>query len=148
MKAVNYLRHSYLILRSAWQNKVLTRNAGIIHFAIFWLRNNGLQCAYFVNNGPKCALMKRRFWIPYIKWYKFYSNNLSVVLESKQRERLKLVNPKHEDWASIQLLILSPLTFLFTLRRCQVIFQWKQANEKLGNALIAWRNFRVGLRNG
>ena len=68
-----------------------------------------------------------------------------VVLGSKQEGTLKLVNPKHEDWASIQLLSLSALTFVFTLPRCQIIFQWKQTKEKLGNALNAWRNFGVNL---
>ena len=43
------------------------------------------------------------------------------------------------------MLTLSVLTFLFTLPRCQVIFQWKQTKEKLGNALSAWRNVRVDL---
>ena len=68
-----------------------------------------------------------------------------VVLGSKQEGTLKLVNPKHEDWASIQFLTLSLLTFLFTLSRCQVIFQGKQKEEKLLNALRTWRNFCVDL---
>ena len=55
---------------------------------------------------------------------------------------MKLVNPKHEDWAPIQLLTPSVSTFLFTLPRCQVVFQWKQTQEKLGNALT---QFRMGL---
>ena len=110
------------------------RNAGIIHYALFWNGSNGLQCADFVNNGLQSASMTRRFWISYIKWYKFYKNNLSVVFRSKQGGTLKLVNPKHEDWASIQLLTLSVLIFLFTLLRCQVVFQWKQTKEKLRNA--------------
>ena len=95
----------------------------------------------------KALLWTDIFWISYIKWYKFYNHNLSVVLGSKQREgrALKLVNPKHEDWVSIQLVTLSVLTFLFILPRCQVIFQWKQTKEKLGNAWRAWRNFRVDL---
>ena len=53
------------------------------------------------------------------------------------------MNPKHEDWASIQLLTLQVLNFLFTLLRCQVIFQWKQTKEKFKNALSASMNFRV-----
>ena len=57
-----------------------------------------------------------------MKWYNFYNNNLSVILGSKQGKTLKLVNPKHEDWASIQLLTLSVLTFLFTLLRYEIIF--------------------------
>ena len=71
-----------------------------------------------------------KMWISYKKWYKFYSTNLSVAfLGSKQGGTLKLVNPKHEDWASI----------FFTLPRCQVIFQWKQTKEKLENALaLVW----------
>ena len=46
--------------------------------------------------------MDRRFWISYIKWYKFYNNNLSVVLVSEQKGTLKLVQPKYKDWKSIQ----------------------------------------------
>ena len=93
----------------------------------------------------KALLWTDAFWISYIKWYKFYNNNLSVVLGSKQGETLKLVNPKHEVWVPIQLLTPSVLTFLFTLPRCQVIFQLKQAKENLGNALSAWSNFHVDL---
>ena len=37
------------------------RNAGIIHYAFFLNGNNGLQCAYFVNNGLQSASMNRRF---------------------------------------------------------------------------------------
>ena len=65
-------------------------------------------------------------------------------MESKQGGTLKFVNPKHENWVSVQLLNLSFLTYLFTLQRCQVIFQWKQTKEKLGNPLSAW-SFRVDL---
>ena len=84
------------------------------------------------------------FWMSYIKWYKFYNNNSSVILGSKKRGMLKLVNPKHEHWASTQLLTLSLLT-LFTLPRFKVMFHWKQTREKLGNAWSAWRNFRPDL---
>ena len=93
----------------------------------------------------KALLWTCVFWISYIKWYKLHKNNLSVALENKQGETLKLVNPKHKDWASIQLLTLSVLTFLFTLLICQVIFQWKQRKEKVGNALCVWLNFHVDL---
>ena len=48
------------------------------------------------------------------KSYKFY-NDWSVVLGHIQGERLKHVNPKHEDWASIQFLTLSVLYFMFIL---------------------------------
>ena len=81
----------------------------------------------------KVLLWTEVFWISYIKWYKFCNNNLLVVLRSKQGGTLKLMNPKHKDWASIQLLTFSVLIPMFTLPRCQVIFQWKQ-KEKLGNA--------------
>ena len=37
------------------------RNAGIIHHALFWNGNNGLQCEYFINNGLQDASMNRRF---------------------------------------------------------------------------------------
>ena len=66
------------------------------------------------------------------------------------RGALNIINAKNEDWVSIQLQTLLVLTFLFTLRKCQVIFQWKQTKERLGNALSAWRNFwfRFDLANG
>ena len=38
------------------------RNAGIIHYALFWNGNNGWQCAYFVINGPQSTSMNRRFF--------------------------------------------------------------------------------------
>ena len=60
---------------------------------------------------------EQTFWISYIKWYKFDNNNLSV-LGSRQEETLKLVNPKHEDWASTQL-----LTLCLNLPRCQLFFE-------------------------
>ena len=69
------------------------QNAAIIHYALFWNRNNGLQCAYFVNNGLQDASINRRFWMSYIKWYKFYNNNLLVVLGSTRGATWKLVNP-------------------------------------------------------
>ena len=47
------------------------------------------------------------FWISYTKLYKFYNDNLSDALGSKQGGTLKLVNPKHEDLASVQLLTVS-----------------------------------------
>ena len=84
----------------------------------------------------KALLWTDTFWISYIKWFKFYNNNLSVVLGNKQGGTLKLVNPKQEDWA---------LNFLFTPPRRQVISQWKQTKEKLGNVLSAWRDFCVDL---
>ena len=37
------------------------RNAGIIRYALFWNGNNGLQCAYFVNNGLKTLLLTAIF---------------------------------------------------------------------------------------
>ena len=37
------------------------RNVGIILYALLWNGNNGLQCAYFVNNGLQNASMNRRF---------------------------------------------------------------------------------------
>ena len=41
---------------------MLVRNAGIIHYALFWNWNNGLQCTAFVNNGlVQSASMNRRF---------------------------------------------------------------------------------------
>ena len=62
------------------------QNAGIIHYALFLNGNNGLQGAYFVNNGLQSASMKNHFLNIIHKMVQFY-NNLSVVLGSKQGER-------------------------------------------------------------
>ena len=48
----------------------------------------------------KVHLWTEVFWISYIKWYKFYNNNLSVVSVSKQGGRCNSWTPKHEDWGS------------------------------------------------
>ena len=60
------------------------QDAGIIYYALFWNYNSGLQYTYFVNNGQQTLLWTYVFSILYIKWYKFYSNDLSVFLGSKQ----------------------------------------------------------------
>ena len=76
----------------------------------------------------KALLWTDAFWMSYRKWCKCYSNNLLVVLRSKQKGKLKLVNPKHEDSACVNSISdsLSLITFLFNLPRRPVIFQWKQ----------------------
>ena len=53
----------------------MIRNAGTIHYALFW-------------NGNTCV-----FWISYIQWHKFYNHNLRVVLESKQGGTLNSWTP-------------------------------------------------------
>ena len=117
---------------------MLMRNVGIIYYASFWNESNGLHCPYFVNNSLKSASIHKTVQI-------FY-NNLSVVLGSEKGWTLKLLNTKHKDWVSMQLLPLSVFTFLFTLPRCQVILSWKQTNQKrLGNTSSAWKNFCVDL---
>ena len=63
------------------------QNAGIIHYALFLNGNNGLQGAYFVNNGLQSASMKNRFLNIIHKMVQFYNNNLLVVLGSKQGGR-------------------------------------------------------------
>ena len=114
------------------------RIVGIIYYALLWNESKGLQCAYFVNNGLKSASVHKTVQI--------FNNNLSVVLGSEQGGTFKLVNTKHKDWASMQLLPLSVFTFLFTLPRCQVILSWKQTNQKrLVNTSSAWKNFCVDL---
>ena len=92
---------------------MLMRNAGSIHYTLFWNESNGLQCTYFVNNGLQSASMNRRVLNIIHKMVQIPQQ--SVVIGSKQGGTLKPVNPKHEDWASIQLLTLSVWTFLFSL---------------------------------
>ena len=78
------------------------------------------------------------FWISYIKWYKFYDNDLSVVLGSKQ------------GWRWIELSVNSiadslGLNFLVYFVEMQVIFQWKQTKDKLGNGSSARKDFCLDL---
>ena len=82
----------------------------------------------------------------HMKWYKFYNNNLLVVAGSKQKGTLKLVNPKYEDWASVQRLTLSLLTFLFTLPRNQVIFSMKTKKRKVTKRLKCVKEFSSRFR--
>ena len=37
------------------------RNADIIHYALLWNGDNGLQWAYFVNNGLQSVSISRSF---------------------------------------------------------------------------------------
>ena len=90
---------------------------------------NGLQCASVVNNGLRSASMNRCILNIIRKMVQILQEFL--VLGRKQGGTLKLVNHKHEDWASIQLLTLPVLN--------------KQTKEKLENALSAWKNFRKDL---
>ena len=72
--------HSYLILR-CWCGM---RTLFIMHF-LKWEESFTMRifckCA---NYGHKALLWTDVLWISLIKWYKFYNNNLSVVLGSKQ----------------------------------------------------------------
>ena len=36
---------------------MLMQNAGVIDYALFWNGNNGLQCAYSVNNGLQSGFL-------------------------------------------------------------------------------------------
>ena len=110
------------------------QNAGIIHYALYW--NGKVVYNAYISEIMfyKALLWTDVFWKSYRIWYKFYNNTLLVVLGSKQRGTLKLVN-----WASTQLLTL--LTFLFILSRCQFIFQWKQKKRKVRKCLKSVKNF-------
>ena len=92
----------------------------------------------------KALLWTDVFWISYIKWYIFYNNNLLVVLGSKQGRTLKLVNPKHEDWASVQLLTLGFNFFVYFLKWSSY-FLMKINKRKVMKCLSAWSNFRIDL---
>ena len=37
------------------------RDTVVIYYALFWNGNNGLQCAYLVNDGLQRASMNRQF---------------------------------------------------------------------------------------
>ena len=93
----------------------------------------------------KALLWAEVVGLSYIKWYKF-CNNVGRFREGI-RGTLKRKNSKHEDWAEAQLLTLPVLIFLFTLPRCQVIFQWKPTKEKLENAKSAKEFSRGFLQN-
>ena len=126
---------------------MLIRNAGIIYYALFWNGNNGLQCAYFVNNDLRSASMNTRFFEYHVKWYKLYNNNLFVVLGSKLEGTLQIVNPKHEDWASIQLLALTLNVLVYFVEMPSYFSRKTKPKKKanLRNSFSAWKNFRVDL---
>ena len=109
------------------------RNASIFHYALFSNGSNGLQCVYFVIMVYKVLLWTDVFSISYIKEYKFYNNNLWVVLGNKQGRTLKIVNPKHEDWASIQLLTLSVLLFLVFFAKANAYINIQKIQNILSN---------------
>ena len=71
-----------------------------------------------------------------MKWYKFYNNNLLVVLGSKQGGTLKLVNPNTRLSVNSIADSLIP-NFPCLLAEMSSYFQSKQTKEKLGNALCA-----------
>ena len=92
----------------------------------------------------KALLWTEVFRISHIKWYKFYNYNLLVALRGKQGRTLKLVNLKHKDQASIQLLTLC-LNLLVYFAEMASYFPMKAKRKKLGDTLSVWRNFRVDL---
>ena len=57
---------------------------------------------YFVSNGLQSDFMNRRFLNIIHKMVRIPQQYLSAGLVYKQGRTLKLVNPKHEDCASIQ----------------------------------------------
>ena len=71
------------------------------------------------------------FRISYIKWYKFYNNNLLAVLgttNSKPQTRELIVNSVSGSFI---------FNFLGYFAESQVIFQWEKTKQKLGNVLDA-----------
>ena len=97
------------------------QNSGLIHYALFWNRNNSLQYAYFLNNGLQSGSMNRRFF----EYHIWNDTNSTIIIywlfSEANKGMLELGNLKQKDWASIQLLTLSVLTFLATLPLCQVV---------------------------
>ena len=87
----------------------------------------------------KALLLTDDFWISYIKWYKFYDNNLSVVLRCKQGGCWNSWTPDTMTERQFN------SNFLVYFAKMLNIFKRKQTKEKLWNALSAWRNFCVDL---
>ena len=62
--------------------------------------------------------MNRCFWLSYTKWYKFYNNNLWVILESKHGGYIETQEPQTQGLGCNSItdsLTQLVLTFLFTL---------------------------------
>ena len=75
----------------------------------------------------KALLWTDVFWISYIKWYKFYNNNLLVVLGTanlKPQTRKLIVN----SFAGSLI-----FNFLGYFAEMSSYFQWKKTEQKLGN---------------
>ena len=100
----------------------------------------------------KVLLWADVFWISYIK---FHNNNLSVILGIKQGGRWTSKyeggpwNPKHEDYASIQLLTLS-LNFLVYFTKMSSYFLMKTGKRKVRKYLKWSKKYsqRFDLANG
>ena len=114
---------------------MLMGNAGVIHYALFWNENNGFQSTYFVKQWYTKHFFEQTFFlILYKKCYKFYNANSLVFLRGKQRETLKLVNPKQKDWVSIELLTLS-FNFLVYFNEMSSYFSMKANKRKVRKRL-------------
>ena len=95
------------------------------------------------NNGLQSASMKRHFLKIIHKMIQILQHNLLVVFGSKQGgQTLKFVIPKHEDWASIQLLTLSVLIFLFA--EMSSYFSTKANKRKVSKYLTCLKEFLDG----
>ena len=87
--------------------------------------------------------MSKRFFNIVQKWCKFYNTNLSVILADKHGGQLNLVNPKHEDWASIQLRTFSLFYFLFYFAKMSSYFSMKTNKRKVRNRLKCVKEIKV-----
>ena len=97
----------------------------------------------------KALLWTDVFWISYIKWCKFYNNNLPVVLGNIKRSTLKLVNPEYEDWAFQRTDSLS-IHFLVYFSEMSSYFLMNTNKRKVRKCLKCIKEFsrRFDLTNG
>ena len=71
------------------------RNEGIIHYALFWNASNGFYNEHILEIMVfKAFLSIDVFWISYIKWCRFYNNNLLIWLILALRDMVRFVSIK------------------------------------------------------
>ena len=79
----------------------------------------------------KALLWTDALWISYIKWYKLYNNNLSVVLRSKQGGKLKLMNTRTKRQFNCWLVLSLSLNCLVYFTEITFCLLWSHLRMRL-----------------
>ena len=112
---------------------MLIGNAGIIHYVLFWNRNNGLQCTYFVNNGLQSASVNRHFLNIIHKMVQIWRQLFIIHYRERTRVDVETCEPQTQELSVSSVADSLSLNFLVFLVEMSRYFSMK-TKEKLGNA--------------